>query len=122
MTLVAFAQWALAGLGIIYLLTGSTIFSGPRVTFARNSPVRAELIYCPACTGFWVGLLLGTIGLFPTTPHGPLADAVQSGFSLMALGALWGRYGPTGPFEDEMEEVFPEIRESDDQAQESEDE
>lgn len=75
--------WALVVYGISFIITGAKIFrpvrrllgpvdaSRPDVIDAHRrvevkNPVRrffADLIYCPVCTGFWVGLCLSLGGL-----------------------------------------------------------
>lgn len=79
--------FALVVLGVIYVVTQS------RVGALIRKPLRALLgkyeglaffFYCPACFGFWVGLVLG-----PHFGYQPL----QAAFAACALGALWGEYG-----------------------------
>lgn len=120
--MTALAIWALVGLGFVYLFTSASIFSRFRIRFARLGGGACELIYCPACIGFWVGAALALSGLFPTdmVPHGSAQALAQSAFAMMALGALWGRYGVTLD-NDALVDELTEVLQDDDQAQESED-
>ncbi len=84
--LILFIPWTLYLWGLIYLVTQSTIFSGPRVYMSQGSWIRAEFLYCPSCVGFWVGVCL--------TPYWPFAVGwegyIGSGVAALAMGRLWG--------------------------------
>ena len=81
-----YVRWALIVLGLVYLVTESAIFAPVRVPFARRHVLAETLIYCPSCTGFWVGLCVA-LWSWPAF-HGALS-VVESGIAAMALGALW---------------------------------
>ena len=84
--LVLFLQWTLYLWGLIYLITQSTILSGPRVLLARGSWVRAQFLYCPSCVGFWVGVSLMNYWPFSDGWSATLGSAVAA----TAMGRIWG--------------------------------
>lgn len=89
-------HWAAMTLGLIYIISESVIFMPIRLAFARGSTFRTALIYCPACTGFWVGAALGP-GFWPFSyNYGPLWDflraAVESGIGGIVIGAIWATW------------------------------
>ncbi len=77
----------LTTLGLVYIVTQSSIMHAPRMWIADVHGKLEMLIYCPACTGFWVGVTLKFLGYW----HGAVLEA---GIIACALGALWGVYGP----------------------------
>lgn len=86
------ARWALLELGLVYLVTEAAITAPVRRPIAQLSWFFAGLLYCPACSGFWLGMLLGVLGFWPWPGlewrglfWGPLESAVAG----MALGAIW---------------------------------
>ena len=82
-------RWTLLLIGIVYLITQADIVSVPRVWFAKKNVFFLSLIYCPACTGFWVGLVLGATGLWPWEDD-PLWFAIAcSSISAMAVAKTW---------------------------------
>ena len=78
--------WTLYLWGAVYFITQSTLFSPIRVWLAHESWLRTELLYCPACVGFWVGCILAFTWPFGTGFSGVFC----SGLSGMAMGRLWG--------------------------------
>jgi hypothetical protein len=75
----------LTGMG--YLITQSLIMRPLRKLVAKAGAVPAAFIYCPSCTGFWIGLAL--------TPYWPFESSyLGSAISATALMALWKEYGP----------------------------
>lgn len=94
-------QWALTVLGVTYLITDSVIFAAVRVILCRGSLFRTTLIYCPACTGFWVGVASGF--LQPDLWISP----VQSGLSAMALGRMWAEFFPGKMYQFELTQLGP---------------
>ena len=38
-----------------------------------------ELLECPACSGFWLGLYLGVVGIQPITTHSWLVNVLFTG-------------------------------------------
>jgi hypothetical protein len=100
-------------LGITYVITQSVIGMPLRKLVSKAGTVPMILIYCPACTGFWVGLILGALGHWPLQPW--YSATVEAGITSCALGAVWGEYGPsTNVFEIEQGDRY------DDQEQEKE--
>lgn len=86
------ARWTLVTLGFVYLTTESVIFSPLRVAVARRGLLVATLVYCAACSGFWLGLLT-SLWLWPSS--GPWWYRVlEGGIASTALGALWSAYHP----------------------------
>ena len=91
MSLILFARWALLCLGLTYLLTEAVIALPFRIWFARGSRFRTALIYCPACTGFWVGAYLGA-WYWPFDARWYIDPILESGFAAMILGAAWATW------------------------------
>lgn len=85
-------RWAAIAIGLIYLITESLIASPLRWVFSRLGIYTRVLIYCPACTGFWVGLALGALGYW--LPNAPIEQRLfQSSLAATTVGAIWGRTG-----------------------------
>jgi hypothetical protein len=80
-------RWALFTLGFVYLTTESVIFSPIRVALARRALLLETLLYCPACSGFWLGLLTSWAWPGETSWWLRLVESAVAG---LALGALWG--------------------------------
>lgn len=74
--------------GFTYLITQSVILRPLRLGVSKLGKPFEVLIYCPACTGFWVGLALGWSGLWPWSPK------VVAAVAAAGLMALWSEYGP----------------------------
>jgi hypothetical protein len=47
--------------GITLIITSSTIMSYFRDTFSRLGHYAEEMIHCPMCTGFWIGLIMSFV-------------------------------------------------------------
>lgn len=59
--------YTIAAFGLAYILGHSSISLAPRTWLASKSAWLTELLECPACLGFW-------IGLFWALPYWGLAD------------------------------------------------
>lgn len=91
--LMRFIRYVLVFWGAVYILTQSAIFVGVRKFLLKHSTFLATLIYCPACTGFWVGLVFGALGIYGKgLSHFNNVVIVESALSGTALGYLWGTY------------------------------
>lgn len=84
-------RFALVVVGLVYLVTQASITSSLRVAllslFKTNIVAQMFLstfLYCRACVGFWVGLVVGFFGLYAW--HSWFLEPAVVG---MALGALW---------------------------------
>lgn len=99
----AWATWLLLVVGITYALTESSILGLYRVLVSRLGVMPTVLVYCPSCTGFWVGLGLALFGVHPfdlATPWHVFASAVAA----MAVMTTWsGARGGNPAFMHEME-------------------
>lgn len=80
--------WALTLLGLVYLVTEAAITAPLRILLARLHPLVATLLYCPACSGFWLGL--GLAWLYPS-PEPWLVREGLSAVGAMALAASWSK-------------------------------
>jgi len=78
-------HFVLLTLGLTYIVTQSSIMIFPRMWIAARSMLLKTLIYCPACTGFWVGGGLQLTHDYGFT--GPLTAAVTA-CGLMATWTL----------------------------------
>jgi hypothetical protein len=50
--------WTLVSFGITFSVTHGKIFANMRKNAAEESQKLGELLHCPMCLGFWVGMLL----------------------------------------------------------------
>lgn len=105
--------------GILYFITQSSIFGGVRMLVLAKARQLGMLLYCPACTGFWIGLLLGGSRWFPLelfTDTGSrwtltITYVLTSGLASMALGAIWGAiFGQPHVFQTEYAHVVAVIK------------
>jgi hypothetical protein len=92
-------------LGLVYILTQSVIARPARVFLAELHPQLEVLVYCSACAGFWIGMLLGVLGYW--------SSAVEAAITGCCLGAVWVEYGPASVW-------FSERGAGDDKTKESE--
>ena len=76
--------------GLTYLITQSVIFRVFRMQLAKAGSFGEALIYCPACTGFWLGAALTPLWPFKALVFAPLESAVGA----CGLMALWQEWGP----------------------------
>jgi len=81
-------RFALLEIGMVYFVTMSAIFSLPRRALARV-PFVAGLIYCPSCTGFWIGAALAFAGFGPFAIHDVVQDVACCAFAGMAISNCW---------------------------------
>jgi hypothetical protein len=96
-------SYLVTSLALVYLLTESMILAPLRLTIAGVGPVLTSLVYCRACTGFWVGIAMAA---FRQTPF----DGVfLSGFTVMLLGYVWSLVAVNASWE--AEEALREERE-----------
>lgn len=105
-------------LGLVYIVTGSFIGSPVRrlLTVSSSGLLRRlaiAFIYCPGCTGFWIGALEARLGAFQTDlePAWLVGGLVGCG-----LGAIWGSATQhhTTMFHVEHPEVFHGTGDDDD--------
>jgi hypothetical protein len=76
-------------IGWVYAITEASIFAPVRIFIAEHLGRIAEAgIYCPACTGFWIGAVLGHAGLWP---HDSGWAPGESAFAAMAVAATWNK-------------------------------
>lgn len=84
----AFIAW-----GLIYIATQSTIMLPLRLIILKLSPsFLGVLIFCPTCTGFWVGVLLGATGLYGVSLSPISPTWLESALVVTVLGHFWGEY------------------------------
>lgn len=82
-------HYALILVGLTYIVTQSAVGRPLRMFVSRAGSFLESLIYCPACTGFWLGAALVSLWPFPTLVFAPLESAVGA-CGLMALYKEWG--------------------------------
>ena len=96
--------WALILIGWVYLITESLIFAPVRMKVSKLSSLAEMLVYCPPCTGFWIGALLALTGWWPhgvaLTPFHFWSDAWsfadywpvgESAIAAMGVAATWSK-------------------------------
>jgi len=84
---VTLAEWALLVIGFTYWLSISAIFAPIRIAFADLHPLTEQGIYCPVCTSFWVGCVMGADNVHPFSSV-LIANIPLSGFAAMGLMAV----------------------------------
>lgn len=88
MTILLLIRFVMLTLGLTYIVTQSSIFILLRLWLNAKAQLLGTLIYCPACSGFWIGMVLGLLGAWPLpTILGPL-DAAIAACGLMATWAM----------------------------------
>lgn len=92
------ARWALVVLGAIYFVTEASIATPLRVRIAVAHPLLEALIYCPACSGFWLG-----VSLHRYWGELSVQAAIGSGIAAMALGAAWASWRGAPAWQSEAE-------------------
>lgn len=101
-------------LAFIYLITESWILRPIRVYIGWRFPLAFRvLVYCPACTGFWVGAVMGW---WHPLDEDPAARIFTSAMSTMVAGAVWSRWFAQSPFRienDIIEELLQETPDHD---------
>lgn len=89
--MTAWIAWSLLVVGWVYFITESAVFAPIRMGFASTSPVCLTFIYCPGCTGFWVGALLGSFEVWPITDTAGFWIIGSSAIASMGLAATWSK-------------------------------
>ena len=79
---VALAELAVFLAAAQYLLGEAAIFDRPR---ARLPLVIRQLLACPACCGFWLGLAFGAAAVGPWVDGPAWWNALRSGFAAVAI-------------------------------------
>ena len=85
--MTSLVEWALLVVGLTYWLTMSGIFAPFRLLIAGAGAFWESLIYCPMCTGFWVGAALGVCHAhtFAVSHLHFVANTFASGFAAMGV-------------------------------------
>ena len=93
----AWILWMLTGIGVTYAISESAICAPFRLLVSKLGVFAVGLIYCPACTGFWVGAALGGMGALPWETSPSLgAEIIVSAICMMAVTASWSAWkGPS---------------------------
>lgn len=92
--MILLVKFTLLVLGITYIITQSAIGTPVRLVVSKLGRFFAALIYCPACTGFWVGGTLGALGYKPWPMFSHPQLILETAIAGCALMALWKEYGP----------------------------
>ncbi len=86
-----FVRYVLLVWGLIYLVTQSAIFAPIRATILHFSRFAGILVFCPSCSGFWIGICVALLGAY-TQGLGWIPSWIESGVIAMPLGHIWGVY------------------------------
>lgn len=90
-------RYILLVLGAVYIVTQSSIAAPVRQRIADVHPLLEALVYCGACSGFWIGA-----ALYQTWPYAVRWPALEAAVAGCMLGALWsGYFVPYSAWEDE---------------------
>ena len=108
-----FFVWLVVVSSILYVLTEATVGRLWRLFVAPRHPMLAVLVYCRACTGFWVGV--ATWKLFPVAvcPWPWWTMPLVSGGAVMMLGYAWNQVADNHAYELEKDALLHlvEVRE-----------
>jgi len=64
--------------GITILISAASIFEDLRTSIKNKSEFFGELISCPMCLGFWVGMFFGFVGMeFPPVVLGGIVSLMS---------------------------------------------
>lgn len=92
MALIHWIRFVLVFWGLVYITTQSAILQSLRIAILRRSLFLGVLVFCPACSGFWIGLGFGLLGLYgPALAPNSIAW-LESALACTALGYLWSTY------------------------------
>ena len=84
---------------VVYIITMSVIFGPVRHALGTRNYFLLQLVHCPTCISFWVGLFLGGIGFFPLDLALPvrmvLAPLLSLAFSSVMMAWLYHGHTPT---------------------------
>jgi len=89
--LVLLLRWGAVTLGAIYFVTESALVMRPRVWFARRGSWPTLLIYCAACSGFWLGLVSAHWFWPFSVSEASWSRYIEGAVAAMALGAIWSK-------------------------------
>ena len=56
--MLEFIEFVLSTLGLTFIITQSYIFNNIRIFILKKNKFLGKLFKCPACMGFWVGMLM----------------------------------------------------------------
>lgn len=102
-------RFLLVAAGLLYILTRSVIFAWLRQAIARRHILLMALMYCPACMGFWIGLTLGLLGLWPwpatTSWAAATTELFESALAVCGLGSLLSELWSSTMVAVELEEL-----------------
>ena len=98
-------SWFLVCSALTYVITEASIWMKTRAWLASWFMPLCTLLYCRKCMGFWVGLGVGYLGVYPLPLASsmaldiPLAHiaAVESGLAFMALMWVLDKAMPSHP-------------------------
>lgn len=85
-------RYTLVFWGLIYIVTQSAIMLPLRLFALRISTLLGALIFCPACSGFWIGLVLGLLGIYGPPLSKWSHATIESALVATVLGYWWGTY------------------------------
>ena len=108
--LINFVRWTLVTMGIVYAVTTSAIMSPLRIALSRRGGSWIQLfIYCPACTAFWAGGLVGVwvFGVFSTNPVPLEVTIIELMFAAMLIASLWMDWRGTSAWDVESDLIHP---------------
>lgn len=99
---MAMLSYLLVAWGLSYLVTTSVLLRPLRRLISKAGVLATTLIYCRACAGFWVGLVLGLLDY----PQGQPIAALPAAIGAMGLCALCSEFVPNYAYEAEQQ-VLP---------------
>jgi hypothetical protein len=62
--------FCLGSIGLTHAVVYGKVFNWLRDWIDVKSPILSELIHCPACSGFWLGMISACFLLFPLMDFG----------------------------------------------------
>lgn len=95
--------WFVLVASIVYTITESRIARVVRMAVGLRSDFLLSLVYCRACTGFWVGVW--TASYFPVRVEPFVLHLWVAGGAVMLLGYMWTSFLPNTAWEAEQEAI-----------------
>lgn len=95
--------WFVLVASLVYTITESRVARILRMALSLRSDFLMALVYCRACTGFWVGVAASRY--FPARVEPWWVDVWVSGGAVMLLGYVWTSFFANTAWEAEKEAI-----------------
>lgn len=93
--MIALVTYLLTTFGLVYAITESVIFAGPRMELAARGVLFEVFIYCAYCVGFWVGAGVQLVLADAWSVRALLVDPALGGCLVMGAIAVVRAFAPS---------------------------